>query len=192
MNEIKQGTPEWFKLRLGKFGSTDAQAVASNGAGLTTAIYKKVAEIKSGVFEDDYINPDMERGNEQEDTARSSYEMETGNRVKQVGYIELDGYIGGSPDGFIDDDGLIEIKCQKNSKYIKTLHTKKIESKYIAQMNHLMYISNRKFCDFVVFNENFADLIIIRIDRDEKFIDRLKVGLKNGTEQIKEILKKLK
>ncbi len=192
IHKCKQGSLKWFKLKLGKLSASNAQVISADGAGLVTLVYKTVAEILSGAREDTYVNPDMERGNEQEDTARSAYEMETGNMVKQVGFCELDEYVGASPDGLVADDGLFEVKCPKASNYVKLLHTKKIDTGYIWQMQMQMLVTDRKWVDYVVFHENFKDLIIIRVERDEKAIEKLWAGLGSGVSQIKQILKEVK
>ena len=191
INKDKQGTEEWLKSRLGKMTASNAQTIQANGAGLTTYVYQKVAEILSGKMEDSYINDDMERGNELEDTARSSYEMETGNKVIQVGFCESDG-VGASPDGLVGEDGLIEIKCPRDYNYVKTLHTRKIDIKYEWQMQMQMKVTGRKWCDFVVFHENFNDLIIVRVKRDELMIAKIDIGLKTGKELITKIMKEIK
>lgn len=190
IHTIQQGTDEWKQLRLGKFGSTDAQAIASNGKGLETLCFKKASEILSRSFEDGYTNEDIERGKEQETIARSSYEIETGNMVAEVGYVEISNFVGGSPDGLVGDDGIIEIKCQKPSVFVKTRFTKKIDAKYDWQIQHLLYITERKWCDFISFNENFSNLTIIRIDRNEEKIEKIKNGIKEGIKKVEEILEK--
>lgn len=192
LHKCKQGSKKWFKLKLGKLSASNAQAISADGAGLVTLVYKTVAEILSGIREDTYINPDMERGNEQEDTARSAYEMETGNKVTQVGFCELDEYVGASPDGLVGKDGLFEVKCPRASNYVKLLHTKKIDTAYVWQMQMQMLVTGRKWVDYVVFHENFKDLIIIRVERDEKAIEKLWGGLGSGVSQIKQILKEVK
>lgn len=192
IHKVKQQSEKWFKLKLGKLSASNAQAISADGAGLVTFVYKTVAEILSGVREDTYVNPDMERGNEQEDTARSAYEMETGNMVKQVGFCELDEYVGASPDGLVGKDGLFEVKCPRASNYVKLLYTKKIDTAYVWQMQMQMLVTDRKWVDYVVFHENFKDLIIIRVDRDEKAIEKLWAGLGSGVSQIKQILKEVK
>ncbi len=191
IHKVKQGSEEWFDIKLGKLSASNAQAISANGAGLVTLIYKTVAEILSGAREDTYINPDMERGNEQEDTARSAYEMETGSEVTQVGFCELDKYTGASPDGLVGDDGLFEVKCPKASNYVKLLHTKKIDTGYVWQMQMQMLVTGRKWVDYVVYHENFRMIIIIRVERDEAAIKKIKVGLDSGIKQIKEILEKV-
>lgn len=192
IHNVKQCSEKWFTLKLGKLSASHAQAISANGAGLDTLVYKLVAERLSGKREDTYTNPDMERGIEQEKLAASSYEMETGFETKEIGFCELDEYTGASPDRLVNKDGLIEVKCVRGNVYVKLLHTKKIDTGYVWQMQMQMLVTGRKWCDFVVFNENFSDLVIIRVERDEKAIDKLKIGLELGIEQIKKILEEVK
>jgi putative phage-type endonuclease len=187
-----QGTDEWLNTKLGKFGSTDAQAVASNGRGLDTKCYEKAAELIIGKPKESYTNEHIERGKELESMARSVYEIETGNLVKEVGYIELSEFVGCSPDGLVGDDGLIEIKCPSDANYIRSLYEDKIDSKYVWQMQHQMYVSNRKWCDFVIFNESLNQIHIRRVERDRQAIEKIMIGLVEGEEKIKSILEKIK
>ena len=190
IHKVVQGSEEWFALKLGKLSASEAQAISANGAGLDTLVYKLVAERLSGAREDSYTNPDLERGIKQEDTARSSYEMETGNKVEQVGFCqpEENDDIGASPDGLVGKDGLVEIKCVRGSVYVKLLYTKKIDTAYVWQMQMQMLVTGRKWVDYVVFNENFSDLIIIRVERDEEAIAKIQKGLDAGIELINKII----
>lgn len=192
IHNFEQQSPEWFAIRLGKLTASKAQAIGTAGKGLETLCFEKVAEIISGTRQETYTNPDMERGNEQEDLARSSYEMETGNKVESVGFCELDERVGASPDGFVGEDGLVEIKCPTNTNYVRTLYIKTPESKYAWQMQMQMLVTDRKWVDYVVFNENFKDLVIIRVERDEKKIEKLRVGIEKGKANINLILEGLK
>ena len=190
--ELPQGSEEWLKTRLGKFGGTDAQAVATAGKGLETLCFEKVGEIITGRPKDTYKNADMERGNELENTARSAYEIQSGNMVTQVGYVELDEYIGVSPDGLVGEDGLIEIKCPSDSVFIRFLYDRKLDTKYEWQMQHQMYVTGRKWCDYVVYNDNLDKIEITRVMRDEEKIAKIMAGLEIGVGKVKEILAKVK
>lgn len=192
IHTMKQGSDEWFTIKLGKMSASSAQAIATAGRGLETLCYEKVAEILSGTRQESYSNGDMERGVEQEELAVASYELQTSRSVEKVGFVELDKYTGCSPDGLVGKDGLVEIKCQNNTNYVRTLYTKSPGSKYEWQMQMQMLVTDRKWCDFVVFNENFNDLIIIRIERDEKKAEKLRIGLEKGITRITEILKGVK
>ena len=184
----QQGTAEWSVARLGKFGGTDAQAVMTAGKGLETLAFEKVVEIMTGKSKESYTNPDMDRGHELEMSARNMYEIETGNTVTEVGYCQLDDYSGCSPDGFIGDDGLVEIKCPRNDVFVRYLYDKKVDPKYYAQMQMQMYVTGRKWVDYVVFNPNFKKSIIVkRIEIDEESQVKLCSGLAQGITKIKEI-----
>ena len=61
----------------------------------------------------------MDRGNELEPIARDMYELEKGFEVEQVGYIEPDNdeLVLVSPDGLVEDDGMIEIKSVNDANH---------------------------------------------------------------------------
>jgi len=189
---IEQGSEEWFELRKGKMTASNATAIGTCGKGLDTYVLKKVAEMLSSGARDNYTNKDLERGNELEPIARTIYELETGNDVYEVGFIEKDEYSGCSPDGLVEKDGGIEIKCVDDIHYIKILLSDKIESAYNWQIQMNLLISKRKWWDFVVYNPNFKKSIIIqRILPDKEKFAKLEQGLIEGEKQIKSILKKL-
>lgn len=191
-DELQQGSQEWIKLRLGKFGGTDAQAVATNGKGLETLCFQKVGEIITGRVKESYTNEDMERGNELENIARSAYEIKTSSQVVQVGYCELNEFVGVSPDGLVGDDGLIEIKCPSDANFVRFLYERKPETKYIWQMQHQMLVTDRKWCDLVIFNDNINRFEIVRVAREEAMIEKIRIGLEAGIAKVKEILSRVK
>lgn len=192
IHDVKQGSDEWFALRLGKFTCSDAQAIATNGKGLETLAFTKVAEILTKKSAESYTNEAMERGKELEEMARDSYEIQTQNLVNQVGFIEHSEFVGGSPDGMINEDGLVEIKCPTDRVFVEYLYYKKIDPKYRLQMQMQMYITGRKWCDYVVFSPNFPDRVqVVRVLRNDLDIENLMTGLAKGEELVKNILAKL-
>ena len=193
IHNFEQGTEEWFKVRLGKFTASNAQAIASNGAGLDTLIFEKVAEIMTGKMKESYTNTDIERGNELEKMARNSYELETGIIVKQVGFVEKDGFVGCSPDGFIAEDGLQEIKCKNDANFARFLYDAKIDTEHIWQMQMQLFVTERQWVDYVLYNPNFPKPIIItKVVRDEIAIAKLNAGIMTGVARVKTILEKIK
>ena len=188
---VKQGSDEWFNLKLGKFSASNAQTIQSAGKGLETLVFQKAAEILSGKHDESYSNLDIKRGNEFEDIARSSYEMETGKEVKQVGFCQLNEFVGASPDGLVGGNGLIEIKSPRDYNFLKIKVNHKPETAHFWQMHMQMYVTRRKWCDYVVFHENFSDLVILRVERDEGAIEKIKIGLEKGIDKLIEILEAL-
>ena len=193
VHNIKQGTPEWLTLRLGKLTASKAQAIASAGKGLETLALEKVAELLTGKLPEQFESKDIERGNELEPMARNSYELETGNVVTEVGFVEMDEYTGASPDGQVGTDGLVEFKCPNDKVFVQCLYTKKIDTAYEWQMQMQMWVCEREWVDFVLFNPNFPKpLIITRVMRNEVSIAKIKAGVQQGTAMIKTILEAVK
>ena len=192
---LEQGTTEWLKVRLGKFTASNCYTVGPEGmgkgrSGLETLCLEKASEILTQTLPEQYTNEDVERGHQLEQEARSAYELETGKQVKQVGFVEVNEFIGCSPDGLVEDDGLVEIKCKNDKNHLLCLLGKDIDKSYQWQMQMQMYCTGRKWVDFISYNPNFqkTPLKIIRVERNEEMQNALKIGLDKGVARVKEIL----
>lgn len=173
--------------------ASNAQAIQANGKGLETYIYKTMAEFYSTAVEDGYINPDMERGKELETEARSLYELEQSVKVEEAGFIEAHEFIGCSPDGLVGKDGLIEIKCHNDEKHFRLIceGVEGIDKGYWWQMQMQMLVTGRTWCDYVAFNPNFKQTLVIhRIEADKEAHEKLLAGLEIGIKLIQEIKQK--
>jgi hypothetical protein len=188
--ECPQGTPEWFAARVGKITAScfaDAISVcqkksASRNPGDPTAVAERYAadlaiERISG---QPHGEPPkawvLERGHQMEAAARRIYEGHTGAFVTEAGIcVTDDGIFGYSSDGLVDDDGLIEIKAPIDSTKILAMWATGDTSDYDHQMQGGMWITGRKWCDFIMYVPDLAavgkDLYVKRIYRDEVFID---------------------
>ena len=192
ITDFEQRTDEWLAYKLGKFGATDGQAIATNGKGLETLCFEKVSERLTGKPNSEYINPAMENGNTLEEEARNAVELEYGTPITQVGLIEMNEHVVCSPDGLVKEDGLVEIKCPSNRVFVEYLYFKKIDPKYLAQMQMQMLVSERKWVDYAIYNASFPNpLIITRVERDDAIIEKLKIGLDLGIKRIEEILEQV-
>lgn len=193
IHQMQQGSDEWKEIRKGKMTASVGQAIGNNGTGLKTLITSLMADYYSTNSEENYTNGDMERGNELEAYARIAYELETGQTVEQVGFIEADEFHGVSPDGLVEEEGLIEIKCLNNLNHFKFLLNEEVDTKYEWQMQMQLLVTDRKWCDLVLFNKNFPQsLLIKRFYPDEKKQAKLLEGIDKGKEMIKSIKANLK
>jgi len=189
--DLIQGTPEWFSIRKGKATASHAQAIGNNGKGLDTYINQVMAEYFSSAEKEQYSNEHTERGNELEPTARSMYELENDCEVEQIGFCELNEFVGCSPDGLVGEDGMIEIKCPEDKVYFDIIINEKIDSGYMWQCQMNMFILERKWCDLIFYNPNFKkSMKIFRLVPDEKMQEDLKEGFKKVEERIKELKNK--
>ena len=176
IKDIKQQSPEWFKIREGKMTASHAQAIGNAGKGLETYVYDLVAEEYSSAEKEHFTNEHTERGNELEEVARGIYELENNVSVEQVTFVEYNEYVGCSPDGLVGADGLIEIKSPSDTEYLKYLifGEKQIDTKYIWQCQMQMLVTGRKWNDLVIYNPNFKkSKLVFRIEPDKEMIDKL-------------------
>jgi len=194
IHNIEQQSPEWFEIRKAKLSASHAQAIGTAGKGLETYVYKLMSEYFSSGEIEHYSNKHTERGNELEDQARCLYELKTCKKVEEVGFIELDEYVGCSPDGLIGEEGGIEIKCFDDTKHFRLVNGKdKVEKKHIWQIQMNLLITGRKWWSFVAYNPNFEkSLYIEKIEPDEEMQQKLKEGIEKGKKLIQEICKKYK
>ena len=180
---IVQGSPEWFAQRLGRCtASRVADVVAKTKTGYSTSRENYCVELAleriTGQHQDSFSNDYMKWGTEQEPLARAAYESRTGALVDEVGMLHhpVIAMSGASPDGLIQTDGMLEIKCPASATHAKTLLSRKPEGKYITQMQWQMACAERAWCDFVSFDPRFPEhlqLFVTRVQCDTAFIAEL-------------------
>tara|TARA_R110000868_G_C10948000_1_gene767581 strand:- start:3176 stop:3790 length:615 start_codon:yes stop_codon:yes gene_type:complete len=193
----EQGTDEWLIARLGKAtASCFSKIITSTGTQsqqFQAYAHLLASEVLTGKPEETFKSYAMELGNENEFFARNLYQEQTLSVVQEVGFIDCGEY-GCSPDGLVGDKGLIEIKCPLAATHTKYLFKNQLPSEYFHQVQGALYCTGREWCDFVSYNPNFNDdlqLLIVRVERDEKFITALSEGIERITEVKQSILKKV-
>lgn len=202
---------EWQVSRLGKatgsnfgkFVKTDRKGgfVLSTSKTATDLIYKiawerllKEGNISNGLGRLNVSSQSMNHGNDYEGEAILKYIKATGNEVRYAQeFIELDDWIGGTPDGFIGKDGLIEVKCPWNGgNHLQSMLEKKIYNPdYIYQIQGYLWITDRKWCDFVTYDPDLIEslqLNIIRVERDEEIIEGIRLVMDEVKDKIQSIL----
>ena len=128
-----QRTSDWFSARWGKVtASRMADILAKTKSGYAASRKNYMAELvverltPPPTEDNGYKNPAMLFGIENEPVARLAYELETGNTVDEAFFEEYNESIGASPDGYVGDDGLIEIKCPNTATHLETLRTQEV------------------------------------------------------------------
>ena len=180
---VLQGTPEWFEQRRGKVTASriaDLMAKTKNGYSASRQNYlmQLLCERLTGKVEEGYKSTAMQRGNDLEAEARNWYQLETGESVEEVSFIDHPkiNFAGASPDGLVGAEGLIEIKCPNTATHIETLRKKEPIDRYYKQMQWQMAVTGRKWCDFVSFDNRLPDNLAYfckRIPRDDAVIQEI-------------------
>lgn len=193
--QVKQGSPEWHACRAGvPSASNFDMIVTSKGEPSKQAqkyMYRLAGECITGTPEETYQNAAMQRGVELEAEARMFYEMTNDCKIEQVGFCLADGGWGCSPDGLVNGDGLIEIKCPSMAVHVGYLLDGKIPTDYFQQTQGQLLVTGRKWLDFISYYPAMKPLIV-RVERDEEFIIKLEVELKKFIKELEEIVNKIK
>jgi len=171
---MKQRSEEWFAARRGKITcSRMAEVLAKSEAYADRIAAELLGEItvsqnfKAGQW-----------GNDNEPKARAAYELAKSIDVQEVGFVlhpALD-YVGGSPDGFVGDDGLVEIKCPMSQKIHIMNRMLGMGQEHIPQIQGLLWITDRSWCDFISFDPRVGppfDLYVQRIERNQHYMTRM-------------------
>lgn len=177
MAETQQRTDEWFKARRGKLTASNLGALLGlvKWTSRQQAYERVTGEDRnrksSGLGE----NRACSWGITHERDGVLAYMTKTGNLVNMTGlHVHKDiPWIAGSPDGFVGTEGLIEVKCpywQKKDGSPR-LHSS-VPIYYYLQMNALLEITEREWCDYVCWvpNEGTA---VFRVSRDKDTWDFL-------------------
>lgn len=176
-----QGSEEWFAARLGRATASrfaDLLATTKTGVSASRANYRAqlVCERMTGKAEESFESAAMKWGTENEPFARMAYEAETGLIVEETGFIQHPELMAGaSPDGLVGADGGFECKCPNTATHIETL-LKGMPAKHDPQVQGCMWLTGRKWWDFVSYDPRMPEklqLYIQRIPRDEEYIAKL-------------------
>jgi putative phage-type endonuclease len=193
-DDIAQGSSEWYEIRLGLVTGSIAATVQAKGRGggpsLTRAdeMFELALErIHNRPRPAGYKSADMIHGTETEPEARSHYELMEGVTVEQVGFVTLNDDVGCSPDGFVGDDGLIEIKCPKNRTQYNRFLASVFPKEYNAQIQFQLWVTGRKWCDFISFAPDLMAMkyFKIRVYPDQDYIDNMQYEVEKFVKELK-------
>lgn len=182
ISSVQQGSDEWYAARCGVVTASNFKAVLTKGRGKTRANYmrKLAEELMTGrIALPSFESEAMQRGNDLEPEARYVYQKRTGHDVREVGIAYLDERkrVAASPDGLIGDYGGLEIKCPLPHTHEKYLRGRCIPKQYIPQVQGALWVTGRKWWDFVSYAPEFSgpqQVMLCRVHRDETYIASLR------------------
>jgi putative phage-type endonuclease len=170
----------WYACRRGKItASAIAHVLAKAGTDSRESYKLLLTQDIEGVpdFEDDDPKPWFIEGRIYEDWARGWYSWNYNVDVIQTGFVLNDDcdWIGCSPDGLVEPDGMIEIKYRKNLKtYDK--HTDKVDRATRNQIQLQLFVTGRKWCDYVNYwrdDDGNEKGHVTRVAREGEYIEKL-------------------
>lgn len=188
----EQGSYEWLLARLGiptasQFGAALAKG-PKGGASKTRRTYmlKLVGEILTGRPAENFQSIHTARGKKMETEALAYYENDTFTEAKRIGFIRR-GRAGCSPDALIDHNGMVEIKTKLPHLQLEAVLANELPADHKAQVQGQLWIAGREWVDFVSYWPDLPPLIV-RVQRDEAYIDALKTTVAEFVAEMDEVL----
>ena len=182
--QLDQGSEEWLTARRGKITGSrfkDARDKLKGGQPSKACLGYAMdiaRERIGGSAPAKFQNAAMRTGTEQEPFARAMYEARTGHMVDEAGfYLSDDAVFGLSPDGLVNDDGVIEIKTMVSSDTLFTAVADGDVSAYMDQCLGYLWLLGRQWVDLVLWAPDLNHMVIKRITRNEDAIEALEADL---------------
>lgn len=192
--DCEQSTPEWYEARRGIATASEFSTVLAQGKGGGISLTRKkylltlAGEILTGECVESYTNANMERGKAMEAEARDLYAFKTDADIKRIGFVKNAIWnAGASPDGFIGDDGALEIKTKLPHLQLECLMDGVLPSEHIAQCQGIIAITDRQWIDFVSYWPKLP-LFVIRVQRDEDYINYMLTAITNFNVELAQLV----
>jgi hypothetical protein len=191
-DKIEQNSPAWFEIRKGLPTASMFKAILAKGEGKTRYSYmrKLAAEIITGQPSEELKRPELDRGHAMEAEARSYYSFLSDADPQLIGFVR-NGPKGASPDAFIGENGLLEIKTQRGDLLIETILKGEFPSEHVAQVQGQLWVTEREWADIIVYWPNMPPFIR-RAHRDSFYISKLSQAVNQFNEELAELVETIK
>lgn len=158
--------------------------------------YQLIAERLVGTTIEGRKSADMRRGTEKEAEAREKYARRSNLPVTEAPFVPHPhiGMAGASPDGFVGDEGLIEIKAPTSQTAVEVLLTEEVADQYYAQIQWQLACTGRQWADYVVFDDRLPEsmqLFVKRIERDDALIKSVEKEVREFIAEIEADIERL-
>lgn len=176
---------EWHQLRTCRITSSMFYVVCHSKT-YTKSLLDKILSPKA------VHTRAVAHGKINEPIAKAKYKNDFGVNVQNCGLFISSEYpfLAASPDGILDEETVIEIKCPYTARNYKISEITvpylekhdgdfflKKNHPYYAQVQGQLYCSARKYCNFIIYT--FEDLKVIFINRDDSYINEMLTNLIN-------------
>lgn len=186
IHPAEQGSQAWIEARCAIPTASEFDSLVTplfkikEGEGPKTYLYRKIAEKWGGPLPS-FSSFATEQGHLLEEEARREARFELGEDVREVGLcLTDDGRYGCSPDGLIGESGGVEIKAPSAPTHLEYLLTGTLPKEYAAQVHGAMLVTGRPWWKFMSYRRGYPSLIL-KIERDERFQEILRVALEAFT-----------
>jgi hypothetical protein len=193
--DCEQGGMEWLMCRLGRITASNFAPLLADSAeqkGRTKLLRTLAGEIITGKPAATYSNSKMERGKVLEPEVRDWYARTRFEDIKQVGFIfnhEIGA--GWSPDGFVGDDGAIEVKTADPDILIGILDRGTMPNEHKPQCHGGLMVGRRHWVDLVIYSPGLPKYVA-RLERDDAYCQKLHEAIEVFNWDLKKLVERIR
>lgn len=182
-DEFDQLTDKWLAMHVGRPTASEFHQFMTptfevrTGEMFSSFVARKVAEKWRGKPLSGFSTFATEQGMLREDEALPWLMLEYDCEIRRVGFVEAaDGRCGCSPDGLIEPDGGVEIKCPEPHTHVRYLLAGCVPKDYLCQVHGSLYVTGRKWWQFVSYAIGFPKLVLT-VERNEEIMQKIAKAL---------------
>lgn len=176
--DVEQGSPDWHAVRAGIPTASEIHKLTMKGRSGEPSKTRREYQLRllgeritGAVIQTWSGNEHTERGHLWEPEARALYGLLREVRPQTIGFMRR-GRVGASPDSLIGEEGLLEIKTKLPHLVLDCALTGLVPADHIPQIQTQLWISGRKWCDFLAYWRGLPPFIC-RVERDDAYIATL-------------------
>ncbi len=171
VDDIEQGTDRWHKWRRGVIGASEAVIIMGENRWKGR---QQLMDEKLGLVTPFSGNAATQRGHDLEPHARKALEKKFKVQIEPtIVQDSREPFLAASLDGITSDrDEVYEIKCGVRAYEIVS-QTRRLPSYYVAQVQHMMMITQHDSLKFAAFSPG-DPLVVLDVRRDDQYIKRLR------------------
>ena len=204
--DVEQGSEDWLRMRIGLPTASNFAAIMASGKdGKESAmrrklLYQLAGEILSGEPAETYSNAAMQRGKDMEGEARDWYGRTRFADLTRIGFVRRtvrnplgsEFLVGCSPDAFVGEDGILEVKTLAPHLLIELADRGTFPTEHKHQCHGSLWVTGRSFVDLVCFYRGMPITPTFRIERDTVYIKEIENAVEMFTWDLRKLIERIR
>jgi len=194
--DIEQGSEAWHDIRRGVVTASKFATVLAHGRkkGDPSVMRRQymltlISDRMGGAPSDSYESRAMARGKTMEADALLLYHALHAEPMR-VGFVKRNDDVGCSPDAFVGDTGMVQIKTAQPDIQLERVLKPELPAEYRCQVQGELWVCEREWSDFVSYWPGLP-LMVVRVYRDEKDITSIELGVEMFLNEMHELMARL-